>query len=99
MDGATLYQTLSVNLRSEVMTKKGMADLSSRLENLPEDRRKAAAQLIIAHSRLNSDSTKINVKNPKLPYEGVQNGEDVEFDVANFPNELKWVLEKFVNIN
>lgn len=60
----------------------------------------AAAQLIIAHSRAGGDSAKINVKNPKLPYEGVQHSsEDVEFDIVNFPNELKWILEKFVNIN
>lgn len=42
-----------------------------------------------------------NTSNPnlKLPYEGVIDSNDLTFDLEKFPNELKRMLYKFLNIH
>jgi hypothetical protein len=94
MEEFTLYQTLSKNLKTMTMTAKQMTELLKKFKTVNH---MAVARLILEHYR--KSSKEIDVKDPKLPYGGVQTGEDATFDLKKLPNDLRWILWKFANLN
>lgn len=92
-----LYHTLTKNISSAVMRKTQEAQLKNKLDKLDENSCKAVLMIITEHSRVEDNQT-FNTAKITIPYQGEQVGKDVKFDLANFPNKLKWVLWKFVNL-
>lgn len=88
-----MYQTLSKNLKTTAMTSKQMAELAKKLTGANH---LAVARLILEHYRKTSS---VNIENPKVPYGGIQGDDGATFDVKKLPNELRWLLMKFVSIN
>lgn len=79
------------------MKKTQISQLKTKLDDLDSYSCKAVLMLIAEHSRVEDDQDYDKVK-ITLPYQGEQIGKDVEFDLSNFPNKLKWILWKFVNL-
>lgn len=93
-----LYYTLNTNISKAKMTKAQDLELKKKLDAASGDFRKAIIMLIAEHSRVASDHI-FDETDITLPYEGVQDGDDVVFDLKNIPQSLKWILWKFVNLN
>jgi hypothetical protein len=93
MEEFGLYQTLSKNLKTTNMTRTQMIDLAKKL---PKKDNMAVARLILEHHH---KTDKLDVKNPKIPYSGKQDGDSAIFDIAKLPNELRWILWKFTTIS
>lgn len=92
-----LYHTLNHNIPKTKLTKNQETDLAKKLCLVNEDAKKAVVMLITEHSRVEGQYV-YDPKNVVIPYSGTQEGNDVIFDLGKFPNELKWVLWKFVNL-
>ena len=93
----TLYQTLSGNVKNTALSVANENQLIKSLDGIDDLATKTAVvKLIVEHYRLNGG--KFDIKKPELPYGGIQDEDNVVFDLAKFPNELKWVLWKFMQI-
>lgn len=93
-----LYHTLTKVIPSTTMKKTQLSQLKTKLEELDDYSCKAVLMLIAEHSRV-EDGQSFDTANITIPYKGNQVGKDVKFDLEYFPNKLKWVLWKFVNLN
>lgn len=93
----SLYYTLNRNIPKTRPTKAQENELKKKLGNLESESKKAVLRLIAEHSKV-AEQQDFDGDDIEIPYSGVQNGNDVVFDLANFPNELKWILLKFVNL-
>lgn len=95
MEEFTLYQTLSKNLKPTTMNNKQMSELAKKLSCANH---LAVARLILEHYQKTESQRNVDIENPKLPYGGIQKGDEVVFDIKKIPNELRWILMKFVNL-
>lgn len=93
-----LYYTLNTNIPKTKMTKAQDFELKKKLDVANGDSKKAVIMLIAEHSRVTENSTFDDV-DIVLPYSGVQDDDDVIFDLKDIPHPLKWILWKFVNLN
>ena len=79
------------------MTKAQESSLSKKIDGVEEDSRRAIVMLIAEHSKI-TEQRNFDGEDVELPYNGIQDGNDTVFDLKNFPNDLKWILWKFVNL-
>ena len=92
-----LYYTLNQNIPAEKFLSKQKKDLFKRHSQLGQDESQAFLMLICEHAKLCNGHV-YNSENFKLPYGGVQKGENVMFIVEKLPSALKWILTKFLDI-
>jgi hypothetical protein len=90
-----LYHTLNKNISTKKMPQSTMSELAELLTKCDDDHAKAALMLITEHSRI-VDKAAYAENDIDLPYAGHQNDKNVYFDVKNLPNDLQWILWKFV---
>lgn len=91
----SLYRTFNDNIPEKDLNAKDTKELIKVAENLNTDQKVAFVRLILEHSRLtNGEDQKLN----DLPYSGIDSDEGVVFDLSRLPQELKWILWRFVNV-
>lgn len=96
--GYALYYTLNKNLGKIKMTKAQGLDLQKKLDELAdESARKAVVMLIAEHSKV-VDQTNFDTADIVIPYKGIQDEDGTRFDLKDFPQDLKWILWKFSNL-
>lgn len=93
----SLYYTLNQNVPGKKMTKAQDIELKKKLDSLDESAKKAVIMLMAEHSKV-EDQCIYDGDNVVIPYNGIQDGDDVICDLKDFPNSLKWILWKFVNL-
>jgi len=91
----SLYQTFSHNIPKKDLTLVQKKKLVKKLESLEDNEMQACLRLILEHARLNSDQKIVS----ELPYNGEESEDGFPiFDISELPQELRWVLHKFVNV-
>ena len=92
-----LYHTLNQNIPKTKLTKAQETKLIDRLGSLEGDAKKAVIMLATEHAKV-VDQYVYDPDSIVVPYRGVQDGDDVIFDLKDFPVELKWILWKFIHL-
>lgn len=93
MSNYGLYYTLNSNIPQKQFPASKKTNLVKITNKLLDQEKEAFILLIYEHFRINSDDN-INL----IPYSGQQKNKDVIFDLDNFPNELCWILDRFVSV-
>ena len=93
----SLYHTLNKNISKAKFPKTQEKELRGKLSSLQHNSKKAVVMLIAEHSRV-TEQRIFDGETVELPYNGLQDEDDTVFDLKDFPNELKWILWKFVNV-
>lgn len=96
MSNYGLYYTLNSNIPQKQFPSSKKANLVKITTKLTDQEKEAFILLIYEHFRINSDDN-INLID-LIPYSGEQKNKDVIFDLDNFPNELCWILDRFVSV-
>jgi len=87
-------------LATNNFSKENSKKLANFIDDVNTNQKTAFIRLIIEHARINDELP----QNPDtLPYKGtvikgsedISNGDVVEFEIKNFPKDLKWILLKF----
>lgn len=97
MEPYNLYHTLNNNVPSKKFPATKKKTLQAKLKTLDDTSKEAFLMLICEHARLNDDFKYIPEKE-NLPYKGIQNDEDIVFDFKEIPNQLCWILSKFLDV-
>jgi hypothetical protein len=92
-----LYHTLNKNLESKKFTAAQTTALSNRISQLEKTEDKKAVIMLIAEHYRHTEGVDITL-NSDLPYGLSQSGDNVNIPVNTLPNELKWILHKFLSI-
>jgi hypothetical protein len=89
----SLYQTFNCNLQTTDLPFDQKEKLKEYVDLLYDDQKTAFVRLIIEHARLSGD----NILPDSPPYKGELSESDgsINFNIENFPINLKWILWKF----
>lgn len=90
-----LYYTLNENIPEKTFPVSNKKKLIKDIEILKEQEKEAFLLLIYEHYKNNSSNEENDIS---IPYKGEQKGKDILFDIENLPNDLCWILEKFISI-
>jgi hypothetical protein len=90
----SLYHSLIEKIPKKDLTKSEKLDLLSKIEQLDSDGKENLFVLIKYHYLTKEKGLLFDI-----PYEGKLNSADIEFDISNFPKELKQILYKFVKLH
>jgi hypothetical protein len=94
-----LYYTLNTNISDKKLTKKEIATLESSIKNLKDKKSsEAIVMLICEHARCIDNFEVITNNQFLLPYEGIQDDNNIKFDVGKLPTQLVRILQKFCDI-
>jgi len=95
MSKYNLYYTLNTNISNKCYPVSKKKKLIKDIEKITTSEKEALILLIHEHLKNhNEENYDLNI----IPYKGEQKGKDVIFDLNNLPNELCWILEKFINV-
>lgn len=97
MSNYGLYYTLNENIPEKVFPVSNKKKLIKSIETLNEQEKEAIILLIHEHYK-NFGKKSLNENVNLIPYEGEQKGKNVLFDLEKLPNELCWILEKFMTV-
>jgi hypothetical protein len=93
-----LYQTLySEEYTTEIFSPENKAELLKNMKKLSYDQKKAFLLLICEHAKI-TDGLGYTDNDIILPYSIVQKNNDVMIDLSSLPNEVKWILWKFIKV-
>lgn len=94
MSNFPLYDNISKGVKNKDLTAKQKSDLVKRISSLNENGTRIIYALIKTYSM--HDSTKFSL----LPYEGRRDdSSSITFDLEKFPNKLKQILYKFIDLH
>ena len=93
----SLYYTFNKNVKDVDLTVKQTKTLLRSLEELDDTKKEAVIMLMAEHARV-VDGVEYDPESIELPYDLVQRKKDVHGDLENMPNELKWIIWKFVMV-
>lgn len=88
-----LYYTLNLNIPSENISKEERNSFLSGISLLDEEEKKAFVKLIAEHSKIQGI-----YRENEIPFGGVQKDGELNFKLSNFPNDLVWILFRFVKV-
>ncbi len=102
-----LYTTFTAKIPKNGPTKPQQAKMTEMITTLTIDQKIAMCRLIIEHARLHENlyadmmeqhtSNIDQCGNVCVPYNGaIIDENNVKFDLNQMPNELKWILYKFL---
>lgn len=90
-----LYNTLSIDIPDKDLNISQKKNLLKKIEDLDHDTIELIYALICYHQEQYKDGD-----NYIIPYQGKYlNETDIRFDLDIFPNKLKQIIWKFVNIH
>ena len=93
-----LYQTLySEEYNVEIFSPENKAELLKNIKKLSYEQKKAFLLLICEHAKI-SDGLEYADNDIILPYSIIQKNNDVVIDFLSLPNEVKWILWKFIKV-
>lgn len=98
MSNFPFYDMLSTNIKNKDLTIKQKNDFMSKISEIDENGFELIYVIIRLYEIQNNKEDRID--SYKLPYSGFYiNKTDVQFDLEQFPNILKQMLYKFINIH
>jgi hypothetical protein len=92
-----LYYTLNSGVSDKKLTKKEITNLENRVKNLTDKEKcgEMIVMLICEHAKFVDNFELVVDGKFQLPYEGIQEENNIKFDMNRLPSSLCRILLKF----